>query len=510
MESDRLTESEKPNILLVMADQMVPFLTGAYGHPVVKTPNLDRLVHDGIRFDAAYSPCPICAPARASLLTGKHVSSIGAYDNAAPVGSDEPTFAHYLSIAGYDTVASGKMHWVGPDQLHGFERRLTTDIFPSGYQWVAAREAQGDYADLHAMPIAIDYVTAGVRQWSLQLEYDEETHFRALQYIQQRRMQVGGTMQKPAQERDPRPFLLMASYAHPHEPFHVTQQMWDEYEEAEIELPSFPENLDESYSMMDRWLNAFHGVHRIDLQNAENLYNMRRAYYALVTYVDRKVGELVEALENVGLLDNTIVIFCSDHGDMLGEKGMVQKRTFYEWSARVPLIVRFPDGRHAGKSIRQPVSLMDLAPTVLDMAGIEEDIRLPMDGQSLMGLIDDTDAGERTVFSEIHSEGVCATCFMARKGKYKYVYIHGHEPQLFHLEADPGEWANLAGRPAYQEMEEYLRAEILHRFDPEEIERDVRESLRKRQLIRRANQVSHVSWDYDPPFDASKLYWREG
>jgi choline-sulfatase len=502
--------SDRPNILLIMADQMVPFLTGAYGHPVVKTPNLDRLVREGVRFDAAYSPCPVCAPARASLLTGKYVSNIGAYDNAAPVGSDEPTFAHYLSIAGYDTVASGKMHWVGPDQLHGFQRRLTTDIFPSGYQWVTTREVQDDYADFHAMPIAIDYVTAGVRQWSMQLEYDEETHFRALQYIQGRRMQVGGTEQKPPQPRDPRPFLLMASYTHPHEPFHVTQQMWDEYEGTEIQLPSFPENLEQTYSTVDRWLNAFHGVHRVELCNAETLYNMRRAYYALVTYIDHKVGELLQALQDVGLLDSTIVIFASDHGDMLGEKGMVQKRTFYEWSTRVPLIVRFPDGRHAGKSVRLPVSLMDLAPTVLDVAGVKDDVRLPMDGRSLVGLIDDNDVKERTVFSEMHSEGVYSTCFMARKGKYKYVYIHGHEPQLFDLEADPGEWTNLAGKRTYGEIEEYLRAEILRQFDPEAIEQAVSESLRKRQLIKLANQANQVHWDYDPPFDASKLYWREG
>ena len=163
-----MSTSDQPNILLVVADQMTPFLTGMYGHPVVQTPNLNRLAASGVLFGNAYSPCPICAPARAAMMTGRHVSRIGAWDNSSPWGSDEPTFAHYLSRAGYDTVLSGKMHFVGPDQLHGFKKRLTTDIFPSSFEWTTTREEQTDFSAIHAQPIAIDYVTAGVRQWSMQ------------------------------------------------------------------------------------------------------------------------------------------------------------------------------------------------------------------------------------------------------------------------------------------------------------------------------------------------------
>jgi len=130
---------ERPNILFIMTDQMTPFLTGAYGHKVVKTPNIDRLVKEGTRFDSAYTPCSLCAPARASLMTGKYASRIRCYDNASPFSSDEPTFAHYLSLQGYETIASGKMHFVGPDQLHGLYRRLTTDIYPSDFTWLPRR-----------------------------------------------------------------------------------------------------------------------------------------------------------------------------------------------------------------------------------------------------------------------------------------------------------------------------------------------------------------------------------
>ncbi|MFT5112519.1 MAG: choline-sulfatase, partial [Parasphingorhabdus sp.] len=126
---------ETPNILVIMVDQMTPFFAGAYGHPRVLTPNLDKLASRGTRFDAAYTPCPICAPARAGMMTGRHVSKIGCNDNGDSFSSMLPTFAHYLSNAGYDTTLSGKMHFVGPDQLHGFRRRLTTDVYPSTYDW---------------------------------------------------------------------------------------------------------------------------------------------------------------------------------------------------------------------------------------------------------------------------------------------------------------------------------------------------------------------------------------
>jgi choline-sulfatase len=491
---------EEPNVLMIICDQMVAQLTGAYGHPVVKTPNLDRLVEDGVRFDAAYTSCPLCAPARASFMTGQYVSRIKSYDNASPFSSAEPTIAHYLSIEGYDTVLSGKMHFIGPDQLHGFRRRLTTDIYPADFEWTTTREVMTK--PQFDKPIAGQYVTAGVRAWSRGFAYDEETHFRALEYLHSRVEGVDAWEAGRAHE----PFFLCVSYHHPHEPFHVTQELWDLYEGEQIDIPEFPDNLEATYSTMDRWCQMYHGVDYVDLKNPQNLYNLRRAYYGLVSYVDQKVGELVKALEDTGLRDNTIIVFTSDHGDMLGERGMVQKRHFYEWSTRVPLIIAFPNKWQEGAVVRQPVSLPDLAAAILDMGGVED--RLPIDGKSLVGLIDGHDTNERTVFSEMHTAGVFATCFMIRRGKYKYTYVHGEDSQLFDLENDPEEWCNLAGDPKYRKTEEDLRARILEQFDPDEIEQDVRQSLLKRQLIRKAMKINDTHWDYYPYFDASKQYVR--
>lgn len=489
----------QPNILIIMADQLVPMLMGAYGHPVVKTPNLDRLVARGVRFDNAYTPCPVCSPARAAFMTGKYVSATGNFDNATVLSSDEPTVAHYLTNAGYDAVLSGKMHFVGPDQLHGFRTRFNTDIYPSDFSWTPNRNADGEFARGGHVRGYIE-PNVGVRAWNQFLTYDEETHFRALEYINERGR--ADQADKPQQ-----PFYLVASYHHPHDPFQPTQEYWDLYEDAEIEIPTLPANLEQTYSQMDRWLNTVHGTDHPLLTDPDSLRKLRRSYYALVTYIDRKVGDLVEALERTGQAEETIIVFTSDHGDMLGEKRMVQKRCFYEWSARIPLIVSFPDGRYAGTVVDEPVSLFDLTPTALDWAGVPAEDRLPMDAQSLLPLLEGRDEA-RTVISEFHADKVKAPCFMVRQGAYKYIYIHGYAPQLFDLNNDPGEWHNLAGDPALVEVENALRDVILARFDPDAIARAVLDSVARREMIKQAMIHTDTHWDYFPWVDATKQYVR--
>jgi choline-sulfatase len=489
-----------PNILLIMADQLTPLLMGTYGHPVVKTPNLDLLAEKGVRFDAAYSPCPLCAPARAALMTGTYISRNKVWDNAAPLASDIPTISHYLSNRGYDTVASGKLHYVGADQLHGFQRRLTTDVYPSGYNWLPtykrARESRVLDRRSHANGYRLPRV--GVSPWTKFMKYDEETQFRALEYLNSKYMEkLAGT---------DTPFFLCVSFHHPHDPFMVQQDLWDLYEGADIAIPEYPANMESTYSAMDRWLNAYHGTDRIDIKSPESLTALRRAYYGLVTYIDRKVGELVETLERLGLRDNTVIIFTSDHGDMLAEKNMVQKRSFYEHSSRVPLILNFPDGWGTGKTCGQPVSLIDIAPSVLEIAGVEECWQL-IDGSSLLPCIEGMEK-DRMVFSESHTNGLYEPCFMLREGQYKYIYIRNEKHQLFDLDNDPGEWHNLCGDPAYTEVEATMRSMILETFDPDAVESECMVSLRNRAIIKRANEINDLHWDYAPFFDATKQYAR--
>jgi choline-sulfatase len=477
------------NVLLVLVDQLVPFLTGAYGDPVAQTPALDRLAAEGVRYDAAYTPYPLCSPARAALVTGRHASTLGCWDNASVLHADEPTIAHHLTNAGWETALSGKMHFVGPDQLHGFRHRLTTDVYPASMDWVPTQDEEGRFvrgghARLYVPP------RVGLAPWTKFFAYDEEAHFRALEFIRNRSLRD-----------EAEPFFLVASYHHPHDPFVVTPELWELYADADVALP---ERRDPNYTAMDVWANEAHetdDVPALDDPDAQRV--LRRAYLGLVTYVDRKLGELVEALEQTGQADDTVVIFTSDHGDMLGERRMVQKRCFYEWSVRVPLVVRYPDGRRAGDAVASPVSLLDLAPTLLDLAQVPDAERLALDGVSLLA-----ERPDRMVFSEYHVEKVRAPCFMARKGRHKLIVVHDHDARLFDLEADPGEWDDLSGRPEVAAVERELRAAIAARFDAEALAAAGAESVPRRELIARAMQRNGTRWDHQPFFDATKLYVR--
>ena len=215
------SQESKPNILLISADEMVPMLLGAYGHPVVKTPHLDQLAQQGVRFDAAYANNPLCAPARAVMLTGMYSSNIGVYDNAAPLASDIPTINHYLVNHQYETVLSGKVHFVGPDQLHGFQRRLIESHYPADYRWVKSREEKiprPHFKNYIASGLKIDQPTHG-------LELNELAHGKAIKYIQE--------------HDETQPFFLFVSYNYPHEPFGLPKSTGICTKTLKFNCPSF-------------------------------------------------------------------------------------------------------------------------------------------------------------------------------------------------------------------------------------------------------------------------------
>ena len=489
-------DNRRYNILLIMADQLTPFMTGYYGNDEIISPNIDQISREGISFQEAYSSCPLCTPARASLMTGKYVSDLNCFDNASAFSCQEPTFAHYLTNMGYDTVLSGKMHFVGPDQLHGFTKRFTTDIYPSNFSWLP------NYVDKEKHILqseqwgnAYNYrkVTAGVRSWNDGLTYDEETHSRAREYLYRK---------SKSQDKD-QPFCLCVSYHHPHDPFQPPQKYWDMYEDRKITIPDINNTTVDGDTILDHWLNT--GFHRTDVFNIkgeDNLYAVRRAYSALVTYIDDKIGELLQDLKETGYADNTVIVFTSDHGDMLGERGMVQKRCFYEWSSKIPMLIRFPDGRLQGVKVNTPVSLIDLAPTLLELAGMSDTL---MEGKSLLRIIEE---GREPVYSEYHGEGVLWPCFMVREGDYKYTYIHQHETQLFNIKDDPKELINLSGRDEYRYLEQHLKQLILNRFNPEGILEYLDQSIQAKRVIREAMEKSRTCWDYYPDIDESRRFSR--
>jgi choline-sulfatase len=490
--------SNRPNFLFVMTDQLVALALPFYGNPVANTPRLSAMADRGVLFEQAYCNSPLCAPSRASLMTGRLPSRLGVYDNAAEFSAEIPTFAHYLRAAGYQTCLSGKMHFVGPDQLHGFEERLTTDIYPVDFGWTPDwNRPEARFSWYHNM---LSVVQAGLCQTSNQLDFDEEVAFQSVRKIYDL-----------ARSDDDRPFCLVASFTHPHDPFAITRAYWDRYRPSDIDMPAVSPI---PHDQLDPHSRRLYHVCAMDQyrQTEERVRNARHAYYAMISYIDDKVGQLLQALESTGLSENTIVIFSSDHGEMLGERGLWYKMNFFEWSARVPLLFHAP-GHFAPRRVAHPVSLVDILPTLVELAGQGQapEYAAPLDGRSLTPFLrgSETDGDTNRVVGEYLAEGAIAPVVMIRRNRYKYVYSESDPDQLYDLATDPHELNNLAGRPDYEEIRTAFQAELLARWDLAALNRAVLASQRRRRLVADALMAGHyTAWDFQPHQDASHRYMR--
>ena len=487
----------QPNIVVIMADQLAPHWTGAYGHPVARTPHMDALAAKGMRFDAAYCNSPLCAPSRFAFMSGQLISRIAAYDNASEFRASVPTFAHYLKALGYRTCLSGKMHFVGPDQKHGFQDRVTTDIYPSDFAWTPDWEAHDERIDkwYHNMATVKE---SGEAIATFQTDYDDEVEFAARRWLVERgRDRVAG---------DQAPFCMVASFIHPHDPYVAKPEWWNLYSDEEIDLPEVVLTPEQQDPFSRRVMDGIEASH-IALTEKEVL-QARRAYLANVSYFDSKVGAVVKALADIGELENTVVVVTADHGDMLGERGLWYKMNFFEQSARVPLIMSGPGVVHGEAA--NACSLIDLLPTFVEMAGGGDSLYgEPIDGRSLAPMA----RGENDPVSEAIGE-YCAEMtpypvFMIRRGPLKYIHCDPDPPQLYDLSADPQEKVNAAADPRYREAASAFAAEVAGRWDSERLRRDVIATQKSRRALHAAMESgAGEPWDYDPPSDASQQYVR--
>ncbi|WP_136618653.1 choline-sulfatase [Mesorhizobium sp. 10.2.3] len=485
----------KPNILILMADQLGAAALPVYGHGLVKTPNLDRIAKRGAVFDNFYSSFPLCAPARLALMTGRLCSSIQAWDNAAQIPSDIPTFAHYLRVLGYRTCLSGKMHFIGPDQLHGFEERTTTDICPADFNWTADWDDPWRTMDwFHDMK---NVSNAGVAERALQQDYDEEVAHNARRWLFDQ-----------ARDADDRPFLLVASFTHPHDPYVTPKRFWDLYDHDAIDMPRVPFIAPEQRDPHSRRLWEQYDRGEFGVED-EHVRNARHAYYGSVSYVDERVGEVLDGLERSKLADNTIVIFLADHGDMLGERGLWYKMSFYDWSSRVPLIMAGP-GIPEGKRINANAALIDILPTLVEIAGGANWDGYPdiPDGHSLLPLLEN-DSNDRVAVSELMSEGVAAPYVMLRKGRFNLTYVEHDPPQLFDMAADPDELHDLADSLGHSHVLADMLSEVERRWDMDKLKGEILVSQRRRRLVYKALSTGKITpWDYQPWQDSSLQYYR--
>ena len=450
----------RPNILVIQADQLTAKVLPMYGGPTLITPHMNRLAEQGVTFLNAYSNNPVCAPSRAAMLTGRLSSEVGCYDNAADMPSSTLTLAHYLRRQGYRTCLSGKMHFVGAEQLHGFEERVTTDIYPSDFGWTADwTQVKQPYSPSRMSLRSI--VEAGLCERNLQIDYDEEVAYRAEQWLFDQ-----------ARSDDERPFLLWASFTHPHNPFITTKKFWDLYDHDKIDMPTVP-----FIPIADRdpWSKRYAYTIRADEHDVseEQIRVARHAYYAMTSYFDAQVGRLLEVVDRTGSADNTFAVL-------------------------LILVVC--------------VSLIDLLPTFNDLVS-EGNPVAPVDrlsGTSLAGMLHGTDASRGDdVMMEFLGEGVYAPACILRKDGYKYVYCRHDPAMLFDLKADPDERTNLTGQAGHADVESRMHSEVLKRWDYSGLEKTILDSQQRRLFAQESLlQGSWTSWDYQPPADAARKYVR--
>ncbi len=489
------TKRRRPNILLVMFDQLAPQSLPSYGHPIVQAPHLDRLAAEGVLFENAYCNSPLCAPARFSMMAGQLASRIGAWDNAAEFPATIPTFAHYLRSAGYRTCLSGKMHFVGPDQLHGYEERVTTDIYPGDFGWTPEWDRPEKLQWwFHNM---LSVTEAGPYDRSLEMDYDEEVAFHAARWILD-----------AARDTDDRPWHLTLSFIHPHDPYLAPRAYWAKYDPAKIDMPTVPFIPVEKRDPLSRRMFELYdrGEYKV---TPEHVRAARHGYYATITYADALLGQVLAALKSAGQADDTVIIVTGDHGDMLGERGLWYKMTFFERSVRVPMIITAPK-RFRARRVAQNVSLLDILPTLAELGGVEQQPVVPIDGRSMLPLAAGESAGwPDAVHGEYMAEGTTEPVFMIRRGRHKYVACAGDPPQLYDLESDPNELDNLAEKPEFRKLAAAFAEEAARKWDGAALKRQILESQRQRVFVQQALLAGRVHpWDYEPRQDASRRYNR--
>lgn len=489
-----MNDMKRPNILILMVDQFNGTLFPDGPAEFLHAPHLKALAKRSVRFANTYTASPLCAPGRASFMSGQLPRRTRVYDNAAEFCSDIPTYAHHLRRAGYYTALSGKMHFVGPDQLHGFEDRLTTDIYPADFGWTPDYTKPGERIDWWYHNLG-SVTGAGVAEITNQMEYDDEVAFNATQKLYDL-----------SRRQDDRPWCLTVSFTHPHDPYVARRRFWDLYEDCPALAPEIaPISFDDQDSHSQRLMEAC-DFRAFDIQ-PNHVRRARQGYFANISYVDEKIGEILDVLRRGRMDDNTVILFVSDHGDMLGERGLWFKMSFFEGSAQVPLMIAAPGWEP--QRIAIPTSTLDVVPTVAALAGLDiTSLARWTDGEDLTPLARGQ-GGRGPVPMEYAAEGTVAPMVALRDGDYKLSLCRSDAPLLYNLADDPHELTNLATDPAYADVLVRLRALAEARWDLGAFDIEVRESQARRRVVYEAlRNGAYYPWDHQPLQKASERYMR--
>jgi len=463
--------AKRPNLLVIMSDQHNPHVMGCAGHKIVQTPRLDAMAGEGILFRHNHCSTPLCVPSRMGFMTGQHPSDIQVWTNGCLLDADVPTFAHSLSLAGYETVLCGRMHFVGRDQHRGFERRLVGDV--SG-----AMRRTGHLFEDKIPQAACGQQVAGIGPdavgpgHSTYFVYDQHVTRRAVELLRERDRKGAD-----------RPLALVVGFLCPHNPFVCPKPLFERY----MDQVAAPEEAGGCPASLHPALVKLRQARGIDRITPEMHRRARAAYYGLVTSLDGFIGEILDALRATAFGRDTAVAYTTDHGEMAGEHGMWWKENFYSGATGVPLIWSWPARFRKGATVDSVTSLLDIAPTLLSLAGAKP---LPNPaGRSLEPFLlpeGDASTWPNEAFAETyirHPQQRPAR--MIRRGRWKLNVYHGHErPQLFDLDADPGERRDLGAEPAFADIRSELLARVRQGWDPDAVERIVATRRAGRGIIR--------------------------
>ena len=488
--------AKRPNILFLLSDQHSYKVAGCYGDALGATPNIDRIARHGVTFDNAYCASPICTPSRMSLLTGQWPHKQSCWTLEDQLASDLPTYAHALGAAGYRTILAGRMHSIGPDQLHGFSERHIGDCSPN---WLGAGRqdlgvlagAQGPSAPAAGGEAvrAVSISRSGRGQSGYEVVDDATTDAACTRLAELGAERTAGSDQ---------PFLLAVGFILPHCPFVARAEDYDLFE-GKVGLPELPcPDPSAEHPWLVNW-RRFSGCEDAD---PDDVIRARTAYYGLVHALDRKIGRILDALEKAGFGDDTLVVYASDHGEQIGERGLWWKNTFYEESVRVPLVMSWPGVLPQSERRAHIVNLSDLNATMLQAAGATA---LPRsNARSLLPVAADPDAvWDNETFSEyvtdlssVWTGPEATTQRMIRSGRYKYVHVEGYRPQLFNLETDPSELHDLGDDPAHAELRQQLAARVLDGWEPKRIRHEVDLRCAEKAVLRQWGQQTQPASTY--------------
>lgn len=436
--------ARRPNILFICSDQHASNAVGVNGHPIVKTPNLDRLAARGVNCRNAYCGSPVCVPGRACLMTGKFASDVGSYCNSTPFDGSQPTWGNRLRDAGYDCWATGKL-----DLWHG------KDL---GFREVGTSHGHSENPDITSLFRAPVCFRPGERDivdgsFSGRPAPDQPKVDKAIAFLRDESKKSG------------KPWCAYVGLSKPHPRWNAAAKYKELYPAETMPLPSCPAGYLEKRHLAFQTLANFKNIQTPIPE--ERVRRARAAYYGCVTEVDELVGQLLSELERTGQSENTVVIYTSDHGEMLGDHGLWLKNVLLENAARIPMIIAGP-GLPSGQAVQDPVAHVDLIATILELGGASRDGGLR--GHSLIPLgHGQSGSHPGFAFSESHSEGNCTGSFLIRKGQWKYVYFTGGDPLLFDLKTDPGEYQNLAAEAKFSDVRLELHAHLLSLVDPDQV-----------------------------------------